>query len=274
MAQETEQNQTTTREPGPYPFGGEEIWQQFLNQYFGDEESGTPGLLDLLQDNAREARGQYGQLWQNTLQPAYQSYRQDLNQAMRSGDRFQNRMAPFMNDVTRQLATSARNRVPVNIGGHTFQLAPQGGVNLAQKRYAMGRDVATPLFEFEAQQQPRIASNLLQSKTEPALQSFQHRMNNMPGQVQADYISGELLPLATQIQGMRYGIPTTSRQGSSTSEESLGLLGQIGQWGGLIGDLGNIFDVDWGAAVDYGSDLIGNLFGDGGFDYGHIPGIT
>lgn len=60
----TEVSQRTRQEPGPYPRGGEEIWERFLYQFFGDEGTGDPGSQQLHQgqtDHLMNALDQYVQ---------------------------------------------------------------------------------------------------------------------------------------------------------------------------------------------------------------------
>ena len=66
-----EASQQTKQEPGPYPKGGAEAWEQFLFKFFGDEGSGDPGAQQLYQDQAdylQDALSQYEQSMQN-IQP-------------------------------------------------------------------------------------------------------------------------------------------------------------------------------------------------------------
>lgn len=89
--------QTTTQMPGPYPFGGEAIWTEFINRYFGDEESGHPGMLDMLEQD--------------------QDYKKGL-----------------VDQYTGAIDRAQQNTIPATLGGQTFNLYPKGGINLARKK--------------------------------------------------------------------------------------------------------------------------------------------
>lgn len=261
----TNQQQTTTRTPGPYPGGGEAIWNAFLSRYFGDEERGYPGLLDQMEQSNQYGRDRWQQFYENTMIPAYQGYQDRLNRAEGAGQRYQDRLDPIQEDVLGVMHKAKDNPINLGIGGGNFNLIPQGHLNMAKDWYNINRSEANNLLNFESQIAPRLAEQRLTGQLTPAMTDYQRDIENDPNRVRSDFITNNLLPLASQIQQWRYGVPTTSTTGSSSNRTNLDTLGEIGQWLGIGGQLVDIgSNLDWGGVGDAASagwDWLGNAAG-------------
>lgn len=260
MAEEKqEQRQTVTREPGPYPFAGEEIWQKYLQQYFGDEEAGTPGYLGLLRGSKQYERDLWDDYYQGTLDPAYNKYEKQIERAMRSGQRYQDRLEPIQKDVLNVMKGAKQNPIGLSIGGGNFNLIPQGSINMAKDWYDMKRDYADRLLGFESQTRPTLAKKHLLSGIMPERMNMQKKVATNPDAITAKYIQNSLWPMAKQIQQWRYGIPSQTQTGETSGSVDPGTMGEVGGWLGLIGEGANIID-DLGGFGEGGwlSDIIGS----------------
>lgn len=245
MAEESTQ-QTTTQMPGPYPFGGEAIWSEYINRFFGDEGKGYSGLLDMLEAQQAERQGAFD-TYHDTMTGAYGKLQGDLEHALGAGNRYGSRMnainQPLLDAVTR----ARTNTMPVNIGGATFNLAQMGGVNLANKARNAQAPVAANRLQFESSAYPEMASKLAQARMAPAQSAYEFAVNNASVKPQLQFLN-QLTPMAEQVQQWRYGTPTqrTSTDTDtdySTMEKAAG-WGQLATGaGGLLNDLSH---VDWG----------------------------
>ena len=311
---ETEQQQTTITTPGPMPVGGQEIWGQFLDRMFGtphltkeEWDAYTPqnegdfakpyghdtyeryletpeyrSLEDLIRGNNEYQRTQFKGLMDDAITPAYNQFGEGLDYIAGSGGRYEDRMAAPAQSVISAQDRSAANPINVKGGGGNFNLLSQGGINMAKDRYEMDKNVQDKRLLFNSSVLPSLNSQRLAARTGPAQTAFDFNLAHNPAAVQADYITQNLGPLAGQMQGFSYGLPSGMTSGSGQSSASYGALGNFGQIMNTIGNMG-ISGQDlykgFGKAVDWAGDGIGyitDLFSGwgGGGDSGGGGGIT
>ncbi len=89
-------------------------------------------------------------------------------------------------------------------------------------------------------------------------------MQTDPSGAQSDYITENLLRLATQVQNWRYRTPTVSTSGTTSQDAELGGLGTafglvnlLGQGANIADDLGWLGDEGW--LTDLGGEIWGGL---------------
>jgi hypothetical protein len=161
--------QTTKRQPGPYPHGGEAIWDEFLRQSFGDEESGAPGYLDLQEDQ---------QDWLNQQFDDYSSKVQGPTQG-------------FVNTLQGQQEEIMTAKPTIfSFGGEPFaKYIPKGPERRARTMANLGAKEYTTQMALPAQE-------------------LSWAQKYTPQGPQLDYLN-LLSQIAMPMQELRYGIPTS-----------------------------------------------------------------
>ena len=290
MAEQTTDNQQTTiLTPGPYAPGGEAIWQDFLNRYFGtphiseaawngmetkpygnatyEDYLQTPehrGLLGLQQDQNQFESDQWNDLYNNTVKPAYDQFGEGLDYIAGSGGRYEDAMSPYIQGVTDAQAQSAANPLNIKFSGGNFNALRQGGINQAKDQYNMGKNIQDQRLLFNSTVLPNLNTQRLTGRITPAQANYEFAAAHNPALIESQYIQDQLTPLASGMQNLRYGLPMTSQSGNTTGTSTLGALGTIGQGLGLLGDLGISGSDIWegiGGLGDYFSDAYQTLEG-------------
>jgi len=123
--------QTTSMQPGPYPYGGEAVWVDFLARFFGDEERGYEGDLSL-RESQRESKMDAWDDYEQSIQGATQNYLRDLNNVQPIG---------------------------ISFGGQSMgQIIPQRPQELARKKYVASSTLPQQKLAFMAENTPESAA--------------------------------------------------------------------------------------------------------------------
>lgn len=207
-------SEKTTRQAGSYPQGGEEIWNEFLFQFFGDEELGYPGFLGLTEEKQEWLQNTFSDAWENyynTISGIQDDYLSELEKA---GGMDAQALSEY------EQAMGSIQPINISFGG-------QPGVSIIPQR---PQEKAGRLYSARTGNVDRLLDYALKEMSTESLlptQAFDLTTNLAPTfapqNPQLAYL-GNLGQQAFDIQKLRYGTPSVT----TTGEVDRGFLATLG----------------------------------------------
>jgi len=192
-------SQTTTNTPAPWEADAKQLWDEFLNRWYG-----TP--------TDSEATTASGQSLEPDADSVLNRLRQNLAEKKAAEEAYVNAEQGITNRATGNI-TGITNRynqatqpIALKVGNFTTNWTPGNVLRAANQNYRNNIS-STGLLQQLAEAQAQRQKNLAQTYTTNA--------------ADIDYIVNHLQPLAMQLESMRYGLPSQTQSATLPGDSLL-----------------------------------------------------